>query len=314
MRRIVLQKSPRRQTSMARFVDLEFVTSCPVCDYPISVLNRPILGVRTRRVLGPAIPPDVMRCANCRTYFRNPRPSGAEILASYNRGLMYAQWQQQRRVREQIWQIRVRLVTKYRTGGVLLDIGTGDGEFLSVAKAAGFEVIGTEPSTTGTRLASARGHDVRIGRLQEIDFKDRRFDVVTVWHDLEHVSRPNNLLRRIHELLKPDGLLFVAVPNEEWILFRRGFEWRRVPRGMPRLVPGEEIHLTHFQPRTLKRALKGAGFALIAFGVDDVDLERTAKERLKQTANCLLSTLMGWHLGPAMYVISRKTEGSPREL
>src|SRR5262245_56028728 len=294
---------------MARFVDRECLTSCPVCDDPISsVYVTRILGVTIRRVLGPAIPPDVARCAGCRTYFRNPRPSGAEIRASYNHGLMYAQWSRQREVRAQLWQVRMQLVARYRSRGSLLDIGTGDGEFLGVAKAAGFEAVGIEPSTTGAGLTSARGHDVRIGTLEEIDFKDQRFDVVTVWHVLEHVPRPSDLLRRARELLKPHGLLFVAVPNEEWTLFRYGLGWSLVgprPRRMPRLVPGEEIHLTHFQPRTLKGVVKRAGFALIEFGVDDVSLDRTAKDWVNRAANQLLSTLTGWHLSSAMYAVAR---------
>jgi hypothetical protein len=188
----------------------------------------------------------------------------------------------------------------------LLDIGTGDGEFLDVARAAGYDVVGTEPSATGAGLASARGHDVRTGTLEEIDFGDRRFDLVTVWHVLEHVSRPGNFLLRAHRLLRPGGLLFVAVPNEEWILLPRRLRWYSSRHPLPRLVTGEEIHLTHFQPPTLKGALCRAGFEPIGFGVDDVDLIRTTRTWLKRVVNRGLSAVIGWHLSTAMYAIVRK--------
>ena len=191
----------------------------------------------------------------------------------------------------------------------MLDVGTGDGEFLGVAKAGGFDAVGTEPSATGAGMAAARGHEVRVGTLEEIDFGERCFDLATVWHVLEHVPRPDEILRRVHRLLTPSGLLFVAVPNEEWMLFPYRLGWRRSSRPMSALVWGEEIHLTHFQPQTLKRALSQAGFEVIGFGVDDVDLERTTWKALKRAVNRRLAALFDWHCSTAMYAICRKGIG-----
>jgi SAM-dependent methyltransferase len=284
-----------------RFTDLETLVSCPVCDQGLGPPAPDPRAAASRR----ALPFDVSRCDACRTYFRNPRPTLAAILASYDRGSMFATWREQREVRQLLWRRRLRLVQRRRTAGRLLDVGTGDGAFLGYAKAAGFQAVGLEPSPVGSALARAAGHDVRVGTLDEAELAAGSFDVITAWHVLEHVQAPVAFVRRIAALLSPEGLLFLAVPNEERVLLPRRLGWRGGPDLGP-LVPGEEIHLVHFQPRTLRDALSRAGFGVIGFGVDDVDTRRSFRNWLKRAVNAAVASATGWHLSTAMYAVARR--------
>jgi len=106
------------------------------------------------------------------------------------------------------------MVNRYGRGGRLLDVGTGIGQFLHFARF-GYEVTGTEVSEQAIQIARVKyGLELRRGRIEELDFGNRRFDVITLFHVLEHVHDPRRLLSRCRELLSTTGIVVVAVPNE----------------------------------------------------------------------------------------------------
>ena len=187
-----------------------------------------------------------------------------------------------------------------------MDVGTGDGHFLDVAREAGFQVEATELSDTGIERARQRGFSVHKGQMLDIDFQGRRFDAITIWHVLEHVPNPGEMLREIYSLLKPGGILAVAVPNEENKLLRHRLGLRTESNPLGSLDWGKEIHLTHFQPWTLRRNLQKVGFEILDFGVDDIYLVRSGRNRLVLAAQCFLSRLTGYHFSMAMYCICRR--------
>ena len=94
--------------------------------------------------------------------------------------------------------------------GTLLDIGAGTGNFCETSKQNSWEVYGVEPSEKAREVAAKKN----IFLHQSIeDFKGQQFDVVTLWHVLEHLPDLENTITAIQKLLKPKGVLIVAVPN-----------------------------------------------------------------------------------------------------
>lgn len=97
-------------------------------------------------------------------------------------------------------------------GKSILDIGCGTGEFLLHAKNKGWQTYGFEPSAQARGLAQNKGiHLVSDTK----DIKSASLDVITMWHVLEHVSDLDKQIKELRRLLKPDGVLLVAVPNYE---------------------------------------------------------------------------------------------------
>jgi 2-polyprenyl-3-methyl-5-hydroxy-6-metoxy-1,4-benzoquinol methylase len=94
--------------------------------------------------------------------------------------------------------------------GKILDIGAGTGEFLSVAKQNGWKTTGVEPSDKAKQIAINKG----VSFVEAIaQLEDRSFDVITMWHVLEHVPDLDHQIKELKRLLKPTGSLIIAVPN-----------------------------------------------------------------------------------------------------
>jgi len=270
------------------FLRFERVDQCPGC------------GSNEIRL---AMDPDIGQCDACGLLFRNPRPTQAEIARSYNTGSTFAVWQEEEAARAQMWKRRARIVQRFQARGKLLDIGTGDGRFLQTCRALGYNVVGTEVSEAGASYARRNGFDVKMGQITDIELPKESFDIATIWHVLEHVPEPRAVLRKVHSLLRPGGILAVAVPNEENFFVRRRL---RVPNKTSPFDPlqfGGEIHLTYFRPATLYATLKSAGFEVIEFGVDDLYHQRNLKMRLKLSIQRFLAKTLHWHFAVAMYAV-----------
>ena len=95
----------------------------------------------------------------------------------------------------------------------LLDIGCGTGDFLKVAKANNWNVSGLEPNDLARSIANKKTNGVVLN-IDEISKLDKeRFDVITLWHVLEHLPNLEDQLVTFKKLLKPNGTLIIAVPN-----------------------------------------------------------------------------------------------------
>ena len=248
---------------------------------------------------------DVLRCETCGLMFRSPRPTQAAIKQSYDSGAIYERWAAEEGHREPMWRRRVDLLRRHDAGRRLLDVGTGDGRFLESARLGGFQPEGTELSDAGAAIARQRGFHVATGQFTSMPFSDASFDCVTAWHVLEHVPDPGAFVRRAFATLVPGGLFVVAVPNESRLLLkaRLGLE-KKHPMG--EMAFGGEIHLSHFQPATLKTCLRQSGFEIIDFGVDHIYATMNLKTAVLYQVNRALSRLLWWHLAPAMYAVGRR--------
>lgn len=135
----------------------------------------------------------------------------------------------------------------------VLDVGCGSGLFLAALAKRGIECHGTEFSDETARRARALpGLRIHAGPIDADTYAAGSFDLISVWHVLEHLGDPDELLRYAARWLRPGGTLMVAVPNiDSWQarLFRGAWFHLDPPR-----------HFFHFGPRSLGAALQAAGF------------------------------------------------------
>lgn len=243
---------------------MESLSRCPSCELPD---------------IAPACPQNrFCRCESCGLVFDNPRPSWEEITRFYAAEDKYDEWLAELPARDRLWKRRLSRVLRHAKGGRLLDVGAGIGQFLHFARAH-FEVQGTEISPTARAIAKSRyGIELCQGTLD--DFRaDRPFDVITLFHVLEHVPFPGRTLAKARRLIRTGGIVVLAVPNDvdAWTsrrnraLRRLGIEKYRPfgELGIPALtLTGSEIHLSHFTHRSLRAALERAGFSVIQETLD----------------------------------------------
>jgi 2-polyprenyl-3-methyl-5-hydroxy-6-metoxy-1,4-benzoquinol methylase len=136
--------------------------------------------------------------------------------------------------------------------GRLLDVGAAGGAFVAEAAARGLRASGIEPTPAFARHArEVLGVDVREGTLESAGLD--RYDVVTMWHVLEHIPDPLPQLQRVRAALDDGGLLALEVPNYGSV------SATRMGRAWPSLEP--EVHVNQFTPGSLRALLERAGFA-----------------------------------------------------
>lgn len=224
----------------------------------------------------------LFKCHSCELVFDNPRPTLEEIRSYYSRPGQYDGWLAKEKERESLWRRRLAMVLQYASPGSLMDVGAGIGQFLALARPHFSSVIGTEISATAALIASDKfGIEILTGTVDEIDFSGRLVQNLTMFHVLEHVPDPLALIRKAHSLLSPEGILFIAVPNEIYSLrnmARRCLNRLGVSRirysgklGVPPItLDGSlaEIHLSHFSPGVLENVLAKEGFTLLESSLD----------------------------------------------
>ena len=144
---------------------------------------------------------------------------------------------------------RLEMIRPHLRGRMkVLDVGSGGGEFAYLLKSIGHEVTGVEPNRGYAGFAAGQyGLDIRQGMLDEVELEPGGWDLVTVWHVLEHMEDPAAVLRKLRAALRPDGQLVVEVPNVEAVC--------QSPRGT-----FHEAHIFSFGIPTLSRLGERAGF------------------------------------------------------
>ncbi|MCK5632576.1 class I SAM-dependent methyltransferase, partial [bacterium] len=221
-------------------------------------------------------------CKDCGLFFNNPRPTFDAIQQFYSAAQHENSWMGKES--EQSWNSlsirRFNYVKKYKKKGKILDIGCGIGRFLNFAKND-FSVFGTEISKKAVRLADNKySIKITLGDFDKIDFDDEKFDVITLWHSLEHVLFPGKTLTKIRSLLSEDGVLIIAVPNDDgfWLTRRLKNFILNILNYSPNLKNSNifainekkltEIHLSHFSEKILAEYLSCNGFVIIDKNID----------------------------------------------
>ncbi len=219
--------------------------------------------LRMARVLhyGRAMEFGIVRCLSCQLVYINPRPA-AECLGEF-----YPKTYQEDILkfledgrRSRIFRLGMRMIRKRRVppsmkGGHLLDIGCSNGMYLAAARDEGWNVRGIEMDQAAAEVARIHfGLTVDCGDAKPIlsQYPVSSFDVVTLWHVLEHFPDPSGILLEIFRVLKPGGRLMLEVPNFASPLATLfGDYW--FPLEPPR-------HLYQFTPSSLKAMIHKSGF------------------------------------------------------
>lgn len=134
----------------------------------------------------------------------------------------------------------------------LLDMGCGTGVFLNYMNQKGHEVFGVENNSKARKICLQ--NKLKVVKKRE-DFSSQTFDVITLWHVLEHLPRPEVEFQQFYESLQTNGTLFIAVPNFD-SHDSHHYQHRWAALDVPR-------HLWHFTPQGLVRMAKDNGFDLI---------------------------------------------------
>jgi 2-polyprenyl-3-methyl-5-hydroxy-6-metoxy-1,4-benzoquinol methylase len=209
---------------------------------------------------------DLSRCP-CSHVYANPQPTWDELGPFYQAD--YHQYQEVPRstgeIEEETRGFRGDRFRHARVtpGGRYLDIGCGLGDMVVAFGSLGMKAQGVEVSKAAVEIARRRGLDVYQGTLQDAGFPEETFDTVTLYHVLEHVHDPVDLLRAARRVLRRDGELLVVVPNIGSMMFAVLKDmWTNVD--VPR-------HIHHFTPDSLRATAGRAGLRVADLGTEALD-------------------------------------------
>jgi 2-polyprenyl-3-methyl-5-hydroxy-6-metoxy-1,4-benzoquinol methylase len=162
----------------------------------------------------------------------------------------------------------------HRREGRLLDVGCGDGTFISEMKAFGWQVKGADPDPVAVKTARVRGLDVQQAGIEDLErvFSPNSYDALTLSHVIEHIHDPLAGLKTCARLLAKGGTIWLATPNARALGYRVfGQDWRGLEP--PR-------HLVVFSPRALIDIVARAGFDNVRLHVTHPVASRMFRESL----------------------------------
>ena len=203
------------------------------------------------------------KCNHCSLGVLDPQPSTKQLQNLYTKEYFESHYQEnlllnslQLRDRLKQENHRIRFFHKFKKAGSILDIGCGRGYFLLACRRHGYSVQGTDISdAAASHVRSEFGIPVYVGKLKSMELAVACFDVITMWHSLEHTADPNLYIKTAHKWLKNDGVLVVDVPNYEGYdarKFRDKWDHWDLP-----------FHFYHFTPDSIIFLLEKHGFKVL---------------------------------------------------
>lgn len=249
----------------------------------------------------------VYKCAACGLGVLDPQPREDQLRDLYNQAYFASHYNEElqpcsggmiRRLSQESH--RLRFFQSHKRTGRVLDIGCGRGYFLLACRKRNYEVEGIDISAAAAAyVRSTLKIPVHVGPINKITLADTAFDVVTMWHSLEHTSDPNVYLQKARRWLKEDGILVVDVPNHE------GYDARKMRRNWSQWdLP---FHHYHFTPRSLAALLEKNGFEIIR---RKSYLSEHVKEKLQKAAipGALARIIARFYTGGSYAVVARKKD------
>lgn len=269
-------------------------TQCPGCNHSNI---QPVLEAKDYTVSHETFA--IWECANCTLRFTQNVPEAAAIGRYYQSDAYVSHSDTRKGLVNRLYHI-VRNITlkgklKMITGvsgkktGSLLDVGAGTGAFAAVMQQNGWQVTGLEPDETARKNA-AQNHGLNLQTLEALyNLPAGSYDVITMWHVLEHVHELHGYLNRFQTILRPGGTLVVAVPNYTSADAQRyGASWAAydVPR-----------HLYHFSPASMRALVAQHGFQVVEhkpMWFDSFYVSMLSEQYLNGKGNLVKAFINGW--------------------
>ena len=207
---------------------------------------------------------EIVKCTNCSFIFTNPIPKIEHLAEYYNSPDYNSHSLKTNNAEARIYQVlrkinlsdKYKIVKKYQNAGHILDVGCGTGELLKYFKDRGWHAEGIEPADVARNFAIKKYHLDIYPENKLAEFKKEKFDIISMWHVLEHVYDLNMRLEQLKRILKSNGHLIIAVPNiESFDAAYYGKYWAALD--VPR-------HLYHFSKQTLTKLIEKHSFELVS--------------------------------------------------
>jgi SAM-dependent methyltransferase len=206
----------------------------------------------------------IVRCAECSLVFLGNPPEDSTSIDAYHEGSEPDAGLYQAggphgflSALHDMNETRIRLIRSVKPGGALLDVGCGRGYFVKTASDGGFDAMGIDLSEKAVRYARETFKvNADTAGMETLLRSGRAFDVVTLWHALEHFDDPITTLKAVHSLLSNGGICVIEVPNLNSLKFiLSGGKWEGGNHPL--------YHRTFFTGPTLRMVLEKAGFSNI---------------------------------------------------
>lgn len=204
----------------------------------------------------------IYECTDCGLLYTEPRPS-KEKIGDYYKSEEYYSHQENKsgfipKLYEMVKSINLKnkykMATAGKTEGKLLDIGCGVGDFIHTVEQKGWQCIGVEPSEDAKKIARTR-IKAKIIKSEELEqLPNESFDVITMWHVLEHIDDLKWQIGQLQRLIKKNGRVVIAVPNYKSYdgqYYKELWAAYDVPR-----------HLNHFNKATITKIFASVGLKL----------------------------------------------------
>ena len=200
--------------------------------------------------------PNILKCNNCGLVCLDFIPEEIHKYYSenyFNEKLIAsnASYLESEKLRKKDFSERLKEIEKYKTRGILLDVGCATGFFMEVADKSGWITHGVDISEYA--ISQVKYGSAYVGQLKDMDFKCK-FDLVTMFDVIEHDSDPKGLLKEANKSLVKDGLLVITTPNIDSLcskVFKERFHLL------------DKLHLFYFSPDTIKKMLEQTGFKVL---------------------------------------------------
>ena len=237
-------------------ISLEALDACPVCNG-----KQFTTYIETQDYSVSGEPFSIVSCSNCQFRFTNPRPK-PEDLGKYYESTDYISHTNQgnslvnglyKKARLFTIRWKLKLIQANQRTGAVLDFGCGTGQFLEYCQKHGWTINGVEPSDGARNSANNATHNKVVESLSQL--QSTTYNVITLWHVLEHIAQLNDTFEQLKKHLKSDGEMLIAVPNSEANDAQKfGPHWAAydVPR-----------HLYHFTPETMAKFVAKHGMTIV---------------------------------------------------
>ena len=163
----------------------------------------------------------IVECEECHLLYTTPRPDAGEIGKYYQSKNYYSHQENKKgfipKLYEAVKKVNIKHKFKIATQGLntgkMLEIGCGVGDFLHYAEQNGWECYGAEPSEDALKILQSKTN-ANVVKPEEIEeFPDASFDLICLWHVLEHVDNLKWQIDQLKRLVKPNGRIVIALPN-----------------------------------------------------------------------------------------------------